>query len=131
MTRSKGCDATWLVGAITPPAFPAGYCVRTFVVDDAEVVHRLLEAGYAQGGGEVRSFEEWLPSLRADDEFAADLCFLAINERRDTVGLRNAGPVRSLRIWSCTHSYGGKESPQLCCGKLSVNFSVAMRRTWT
>jgi GNAT superfamily N-acetyltransferase len=76
-----------LIGAITPPALPAGYCVRTFVVDDAAVVHRLLEVGYAQGGGQVRSFEEWWSSLRADDEFAADLCSLAINERRDVVGI--------------------------------------------
>src|SRR5262245_9863320 len=76
-----------LVGAITPPALPGGYCVRTFVDDDAAVVHRLLEVGYAQGGGQVRSFDEWWPSLRADDGFAADLCFLAINARRDIVGV--------------------------------------------
>jgi ribosomal protein S18 acetylase RimI-like enzyme len=76
-----------LVGAITPPALPAGYCMRTFVVDHAAAAHRLLEVGYAQGGGYVRSFEEWWPSLRADDEFAADLCFLAINGRCDIVGV--------------------------------------------
>lgn len=76
-----------LVGAITPPAVPSGYCVRTFVVDDAAVVHRLLEVGYAQGGGKVGSFEEWWSNLRDDDEFAADLCFLAANERQDIVGV--------------------------------------------
>lgn len=49
-------------------------------------VHRLLEVGYADGGGHVGSFEEW-PSLRADEEFAADLFFLAENERQDIVGV--------------------------------------------
>jgi len=76
-----------LVGAITPPTYPAGYHVRTFVVDDAMAVHRLLEVGYADGGGHVGSFEEWWPSLRADEEFAADLFFLAENERQDIVGV--------------------------------------------
>lgn len=76
-----------LVDAIAPPTFPAGYCVRTFVVADATAVHRLLEVGYAQGGGQVGSFAEWWPSLRADDEFAADLCFLAENERQEIVGV--------------------------------------------
>ena len=76
-----------LNGAITPPALPPGYCMRTFVLDDAAVVHRLLEVGYAQGGGEVGSFEEWWSSLRDDDEFAADLCFIVIDERQDIVGV--------------------------------------------
>jgi signal transduction histidine kinase len=44
--------------------------------------HRLLEAGYAQGGGHIGVFEKWWSCLRDDDEFAPDLCFLAVNERR-------------------------------------------------
>jgi ribosomal protein S18 acetylase RimI-like enzyme len=76
-----------LIDAITPPIFPAGYGVRTFVVDDAEEVHRLLEVGFAQGGGQVGSFAEWWHCLRTDDEFAADLCFLAHNESQDIVGV--------------------------------------------
>jgi ribosomal protein S18 acetylase RimI-like enzyme len=72
---------------ITPMTLPSGYSLRTFVVDDAAAVHRLLKVGYAQGGGDVASFEEWWPSLRDDDEFAADLCFPAINEWQDIVGV--------------------------------------------
>ena len=29
----------------------------------------------------------WWPGLRVDDEFAADLCFLAVDERQDVVGV--------------------------------------------
>jgi hypothetical protein len=32
--------------------------VRTFSVDDAPTVHRLLVLGYSQGGGHVGTFEE-------------------------------------------------------------------------
>jgi ribosomal protein S18 acetylase RimI-like enzyme len=76
-----------LTEADAPPTCPAGYRVRNFVADDAPAVHRLLEVGYAQGGGHVGAFAEWWPGLRNDDEFAADLCFLAVNERRAIVGV--------------------------------------------
>jgi ribosomal protein S18 acetylase RimI-like enzyme len=73
--------------AVVPPTWPIGYRVRTFAADDAQAVHGLLEAGYAQGGGRVGAFEEWWPSLRNDEEFASDLCFLAIDGRQDIVGV--------------------------------------------
>jgi GNAT superfamily N-acetyltransferase len=76
-----------LTEAVAPPTCPTGYRVRTFAADDAPTVHRLLEVGYAQGGGHIGAFEEWWPSLRDDDEFAPDLCFLAVNERQDIVGV--------------------------------------------
>jgi ribosomal protein S18 acetylase RimI-like enzyme len=76
-----------LAEALAPPNCPTGYRVRIFGADDAPAVHRLLELGYAQGGGEVGTFDEWWPSLRNDDEFAPDLCFLAVNERQDIVGV--------------------------------------------
>jgi ribosomal protein S18 acetylase RimI-like enzyme len=76
-----------LTEAVAPPTCPAGYRVRMFSADDAPAVHRLLELGYAQGGGRVGAFEEWWPSLRDDDEFASDLCFLALDERQEIVGV--------------------------------------------
>ena len=76
-----------LTEAVAPPTCPTGYRVRTFAADDAPMVHRLLEVGYAQGGGHIGAFEEWWPSLRDDDEFAPELCFLAFNERQDIVGV--------------------------------------------
>ena len=76
-----------LTEAVAAPVFPAGYRVRTFATDDAPAVHRLLEAGYARGGGDVGAFEAWWPSLRDDDEFAPDLCFLAVDARQDIAGV--------------------------------------------
>jgi ribosomal protein S18 acetylase RimI-like enzyme len=76
-----------LTEAVAPPTCPTGYCLRTFAADDAPMVHRLLAVGYAQGGGDVAAFEGWWPSLRDDDEFALDLCFLAVNDRQDIVGV--------------------------------------------
>lgn len=73
--------------ALAPPTCPTGYRLRTFVTDDATTVHRLLETGYAQGGGYVGAFEEWWPGLRDDEEFAPDLCFIALNERHSIVGV--------------------------------------------
>src|SRR5215831_17186701 len=76
-----------LTEAVAPPTCPTGYRVRTSAADDAPTVQRLLEVGYAQGGGHIGTFEEWWPSLRDDSEFAPDLCFLAINERQEIVGI--------------------------------------------
>jgi ribosomal protein S18 acetylase RimI-like enzyme len=73
--------------AFAPPTCPTGYRMRTFAADDAPTVYRLLEVGYAQGGGHIGAFEEWWPSLRDDHEFAPDLCFLAVDERQDIVGV--------------------------------------------
>jgi hypothetical protein len=47
-----------LTEAVAPPTCPTGYRVRTFAADDAPMVHRLLEVGYAQGGGHIGAFEE-------------------------------------------------------------------------
>jgi ribosomal protein S18 acetylase RimI-like enzyme len=76
-----------LTEAVAPPTCLPGYRVRTFAADDAPTVHRLLEVGYAQGGGLIGAFEEWWPSLRDDDEFVPDLCFLAVDERQNIVGV--------------------------------------------
>lgn len=76
-----------LMEPVAPPTWPGGYRVRTFVANDAPAVHVLLEIGYAQGGGHVGSFDEWWQGLRDDAEFAPDLCFLALDERQDMVGV--------------------------------------------
>lgn len=76
-----------LTEAVARPICPAGYRVRTFAAGDAPAVHRLLELGYAEGGGHVGTFEDWWPSLRDDDEFAPDLCFVAVGERQDIAGV--------------------------------------------
>jgi hypothetical protein len=95
-----------LTEAVAPPTCPTGYRVRTFAADDAPTVHRLLEVGYAQGGGHIGAFEKWWPSLRDDEEFAPDLCFLAVNERQDIVGVAQcwtSGPILTFASVSVAH----------------------------
>jgi ribosomal protein S18 acetylase RimI-like enzyme len=98
-----------LTEAVAPPTCPAGYRVRTLAADDAPTVHRLLEVGYAQGGGHVGTFEEWWRSLRDDNEYAADLCFLAVNEREDIVGAAlcwTSAFVKDLVVHPLARRYG-------------------------
>lgn len=59
------------------PAWPDGVAVGTFTPGDAPGVHALLEQAYAQGGGSVTGFDEWLPAMTGDSEFAAELWFVA------------------------------------------------------
>jgi ribosomal protein S18 acetylase RimI-like enzyme len=76
-----------LAGALADPAWPAGFSARTFTAEDAPAVHRLMELGYARGGGSVGAFEQWWPGVRDDGEFAAELCFLAIDASGEIVGV--------------------------------------------
>jgi ribosomal protein S18 acetylase RimI-like enzyme len=66
-----------LAGDLPEPLWPQGYEPRAFTEADAPEVHRLLELGYAGGGGEVGSFDAWWPALCEDPEYAPDLIFLA------------------------------------------------------
>jgi ribosomal protein S18 acetylase RimI-like enzyme len=75
-----------LADAIADPAWPAGFSTRAFTAEDAPAVHRLMALGYARGGG-VGAFDQWWPGVRDDYEFAAELCFLAIDASGDIVGV--------------------------------------------
>ena len=59
------------------PEWPEGIGVRAFAPDDAVGVHRLLEQAYANGGGSVAGFDEWLPAMTGDSEFDAGLWTVA------------------------------------------------------
>jgi ribosomal protein S18 acetylase RimI-like enzyme len=76
-----------LTETVAPPNCPTGYYIRMLAANDEFLVHRLLGVGYAQGGGDVDTFEKWWPSVRDDNEFAAELCFLALDRRQDIVGV--------------------------------------------
>lgn len=70
------------------PVWPRG--VRTVPFDPerhAAKIHALLVTAYAQGGGYVEPFRIWWPSLRGDLEYDPALCFVAVNERNDVVGV--------------------------------------------
>ena len=76
-----------LADALADPVWPAGFSARTFSAEDAPAVHRLMELGYAGGGGSVGAFAQWWPRVRDDGEFAAELCFLAIDASGEIVGV--------------------------------------------
>jgi ribosomal protein S18 acetylase RimI-like enzyme len=63
-------------GSLRDSIWPAQVSLRSFNVEDAESLHRLLEHGYRRGGGSVERFETWLPEVTGDEEFDPDLCFL-------------------------------------------------------
>lgn len=63
------------------PRWPEGVRPRTFTPADAEALHALLVHGYRHGGGSVQPFDIWLPQMTTDEEFEADLWFVA--EARD------------------------------------------------
>jgi ribosomal protein S18 acetylase RimI-like enzyme len=66
--------------ALRDPIWPEGVRARRFTLDDAVALHALLEDGYRGGGGSVAAFETWLPQMTSDDEFDAELWFLAESE---------------------------------------------------
>lgn len=53
----------------------------------AQKVHAVLVEAYTRGGGYVKPFGIWWPSLRDDSEYDPALCFIAANERGEVVGV--------------------------------------------
>ena len=64
------------------PVWPDGVQTRRFTLDDADALHGLLEHGYRRGGGTVTAFETWLPQMTTDEEFDAELWFVAESRGR-------------------------------------------------
>jgi ribosomal protein S18 acetylase RimI-like enzyme len=59
------------------PAWPPAVGVRTYEPDDAQAVHALLEAAFAEGAEEVPPFARWHPWMTNDPSFDAGVWFLA------------------------------------------------------
>jgi ribosomal protein S18 acetylase RimI-like enzyme len=59
------------------PAWPAGAALRPFVPEaHAPPAPALLNASYADGVGDIETFEAWWPALQADPEYDPALCFV-------------------------------------------------------
>jgi ribosomal protein S18 acetylase RimI-like enzyme len=70
------------------PVWPQGIRLVRFVPEEhAQKVHVLLAKAYARGGGYVEPLSIWWPSLRDDSEYDPALCFIAMNESDDAVGV--------------------------------------------
>jgi ribosomal protein S18 acetylase RimI-like enzyme len=75
-----------LSAVVDAAVWPEGFSLRAFTPKDASAVHRLMRIAYAEGGGSVGAFDDWWPRLRDDDEFDANLCFLAVDGGGEIVG---------------------------------------------
>jgi len=82
-----------LARPLAPPAWPEGISVGPFRTADAPAIHALLELGYRQGYGTVADQETWHDALVSDDEFAADLCFVAKDGAGRVVGIAQCWTV--------------------------------------
>ena len=72
---------------VSAPVLPEGSAFTPFIPEQhAEAVHRLLDAAYARGGGEVAPFADWWKQLEGDSEYDPSLVFLAIGQDGSLVG---------------------------------------------
>jgi ribosomal protein S18 acetylase RimI-like enzyme len=63
------------------PIWPAGLVRAEFEPRrHARAARALLNAAYAEGGGDVLDFETWWAALTADPEYRPELCFVAIDD---------------------------------------------------
>lgn len=70
------------------PAWPSGIQLVPFAPErHVGKVHALLVKAYAGGGGYVEPLSVWWPSLRNDSEYDPALCFVAVNDKDDVVGM--------------------------------------------
>ena len=77
-----------LEGPQSPATWPSGFALLPFLPDKrAQSVHRLLEAGYAAGGGSVADFEPWWSSLSTDDEYDPELVFTVFDPAGELAGV--------------------------------------------
>lgn len=67
-------------------ALPDGLAFAAFDAERHRIeLHALLQAGYADGFGEVAEFDRWWASLSGDPEFSSDLVFVILGEDRRIV----------------------------------------------
>ncbi len=60
---------------------PGGLTFSAFDAEQYRIeLHALLQAGYADGFGEVAELDRWWASLSADSEFSSDLVFMISDE---------------------------------------------------
>ena len=74
-----------------PPVWPDGFRRVGFSEASAPSAYGLLADGYTNGYGTVDGFAEWHTALVADEEYAADHCFLFEDD---------SGPAAFALVWT-------------------------------
>ncbi|MCI4645128.1 MAG: GNAT family N-acetyltransferase [Hyphomonadaceae bacterium] len=75
-----------LAGLEPPRPLPGGFAFTAFdEARHARPARDLLNAVYADGGGDVLDFETWWPALKADSEFDPALCFIVTETASGTL----------------------------------------------
>ncbi len=70
------------------PEWPAGARIVAFDEDrHPPSCHALLEGAYAQGQGEVPSYDAWWQGLRSDSEYAAGRVFVAVDDAGEVIAV--------------------------------------------
>ncbi|WP_419712936.1 GNAT family N-acetyltransferase [Pseudomonas sp. NFX224] len=59
--------------------WPTGIQLIDYRPELAEAVHRLMELGYRDGGGQVPTLELWQQKFETDPEYDPALCFIALD----------------------------------------------------
>lgn len=106
-------------------SLPDGLILRTFTSVDAEALHALFELAYADGGGGVMPFHIWWPSLRDDEEFEADLCWLVEDAGGRLIGAAQCWTSGFIKDLAIHPDYRGK---QIASSLLSTVFVQFLKR---
>jgi ribosomal protein S18 acetylase RimI-like enzyme len=70
------------------PRWPEGVSIRTLRGEaDAKTAYKLLQSTYEEGGDELPPFGMWWGRLSKDEEFDADLFFLALDQGGTLAGV--------------------------------------------
>lgn len=78
------------------PHWPADFSIVPFEPSrHAPLIHRMLEEGYANGGGSVAGFASWWSALITDAEYDPSLIFL--------VGNPSGAPVAVAICWTSAY----------------------------
>ncbi|WP_285432297.1 GNAT family N-acetyltransferase [Pseudomonas sp. fls2-241-R2A-110] len=71
-----------LAQAVPDITWPKGIVLVQYRPELAEVVHRLMETGYQEGGGRVPTLDVWQQRFETDPEYDPSLCFIALESER-------------------------------------------------
>jgi len=76
---------------------PAGYRIRAFQDTDARAIHALLSRTYADAGDTLPPAAEWWAKLSGDEDFDANVCFVAVDAKERIAGVAQCWTTSFLK----------------------------------